>query len=155
MKFKRFSLVHADHQVPYGLLKKALKMIDSEEKKGSHVVDFGEIVGFSEVVTVSEEDEFFEMKRGDRPYLSRYVKNKLPIECSKLAIIWRRVNEDVIQVITAYFTDRSNPECPDEPANILRKIKNGRKISREAMEASLDFWSTHAFVEPIPIEFLK
>lgn len=155
MKFKRFSVTHGDHQVPYGLLKKALHMIDSTEKKGRNIVDFGNIVGFSDVVPVSDDDEFYEMVRGNRPYPSRFVKNKLPIECSMLVIVWRRVNDDVIQVITAYFTDKDEPDCPDEPANIIRKINNGQRIYKEQIQASLDFWSTHAFVESIPIQFLK
>ena len=155
MKFKRFSLTHSDHQVPFGLLAKALHMIDSTERQGRHVVDFGETVGFSDVVPVDEDDEFYEMVRGNRPYPSRFVKNKLPIECSLLVIVWRRVNDDIIQVITAYFTDRNEPDCPDEPANILRKISKGQRISKEQIQASLDFWSSHAFVESIPMRFLR
>ncbi len=155
MIFKRFSLTHSDHQVPFGLLRQALRMIESTDKEGRDVIDFGKIVGFSDVVPVSDDDEFYEMVRGDRPYPSRFVKNKLPIECSKLVVVWRRVNEDVIQVITAYFTAEDLPDCPDEPANMIRKINKGYKISTSQMQAALDFWSTHAFVESIPMRFLK
>lgn len=155
MKFKKFSLTHRDHQVPNNLLAKALHMIDSSEKEGSHVIDFGKIVGFSDLVPVDDDDEFYEMVRGNRPYPSRFVKNKLPIECSMLAVVWRRVNDDIIHVITAYFTDRADPYCPDEPANILRKINKGQRISQSQIKASLDFWSSHAFVESIPMRFLR
>lgn len=155
MEFRRFTLTHGDHQVPKGLLAKALHLIDSSEKKGRHVVDFGKIVGFSDLVPVTDDDEFYEMVRGDRPYPSRFVKNKLPIECSKLVIVWRRVNEAIIQVITAYFTDRDEAYCPDEPANIIRKINKGEKFSPEQIQKALDFWSTHAFVESVPLRFLK
>ncbi len=155
MEFRRFTVTHSDHQVPNGLLAKALHMIDSDEKKGRHVVNFGNIVGFSDLVPVADDDEFYEMVRGNRPYASRFVKNKFPIECSKLVIVWRRVNEDIIQVITAYFTDRDESYCPDEPANIIRKINKGEKFTQQQIQEAFDFWSTHAFVESIPMRFLK
>lgn len=153
MEFKSFSLTHKDHQVSRGLLNKALKMIDSDEKSGQHVVDFGRIVGFSDLVEVNDDDEFFLMVRGDRPYMSRFVKNRLPIECSKLVVIWKRTG-DHIKVITAYFTDRDEASCPDEPANILRKMEKGIRYSQSQIKEAYEFWSKHAFVEPIPWQFL-
>ena len=155
MNFKNIRLTHSDHQVPYSLLKRALQMIDSSDKKGQHVVDFKETVGFNDLVCVTDDDEFYEKVRGNRPYPSRFVKNKLPVETSKLTVVWRRVNEDIIHVITAYFTDSDDPYCPDEPANLIRKIEKGISISKTEMQASLEFWSTHAFVESIPMRFLK
>lgn len=74
MEFRRFTITHGDYQVPKGLLSKALHLIDSTEMKGRHVVDFGEIVGFSDVVPVTDEDEFYEMARGNRQYASRFLQ---------------------------------------------------------------------------------
>ncbi|MDE6796369.1 MAG: hypothetical protein K2J63_13835 [Muribaculaceae bacterium] len=53
MEFKRFSILHKDHQVPWGLLREALRRIESDEPEGQHVVDFGKVIGFSELVPVS------------------------------------------------------------------------------------------------------
>ncbi len=147
MDFKRFILVHRDHQVKNGLLAKALHMIVSDEKEGKNIIDFGNPIGFSELVPVAGDEEFYEQVRGNRPYPSRFVKNRLPIECSKLFIRWRRINDEIIQVITAYFTAYDNLDCPDEPANILRKCKKGHYYSPAELKEAHDFWATHAFVE--------
>ena len=138
------------HDVPFGLIWKALSMIDSEEQSGSHVVDFGRVIGFNELVEVSEDDDFYEKTRGIRTYPSRFVKDKFPLPCTKLAIVWRHIREGRFKVLTAYFTDRDNPHCPDEPGNIIRKINNGHKYSLSEIEEALEFWSKHAFVEPLP-----
>lgn len=83
------------------------------------------------------------------------MKNKLTVPCTKLAIIWSRKDSDFINVITAYFTNQNSPYCPDEPGNILRKVKMGKVFTPEMLEESLNFWSKHAFVEPIPFEYLN
>ncbi|MDE6423316.1 MAG: hypothetical protein K2K95_07840 [Muribaculaceae bacterium] len=155
MEFKSFSLKHRDHQVPRGLLREALLRIKSDAKEGQHVVDFGRVIGFSELVPVTEDEEFYEMVRDDRPYPSRFVKNRLPIEVTKLMVVWRRVNEEHICVTTAYFTDNDHTDCPDEPANILRKMNKGMRFTDEYLQRAYDFWSKHAFVEQIPLHFLR
>ncbi|MBD5358034.1 MAG: hypothetical protein HDR88_13675 [Bacteroides sp.] len=78
MKFRNFSLLHNDHQVPDGLVAKALRMIKSDAKKGAHLVDFGKVVDLSNLVEVSKDDECYEKVRSNRPYPSRFVKNRLP-----------------------------------------------------------------------------
>ena len=154
MQFKKAYIIHNDHDVPYHLVCRALKRINSTEIRGEHIVDFSKIVGYSNLVEVVDGDVFYEEARGNRPYVSRFVKNKLPIPCSKLAIVWQRKNENLIYVITAYFTDRDTIYCPDEPGNIIRKFHKGIPYTKEQIEASLEFWSKYAFVEPIPFEFL-
>ncbi len=155
MRFKRFSLKHRDHQVPNGLLAEALRRIESEEVSGQHIVEFGKVIGFSELVPVSEDEEFYEMVRGTRPYASRFVKNRLPIEVTRLLVVWRRIDEDNILVITTYFTDELETDCPDEPANIILKMQRGETFTAEYLKKAYDFWSTHAFVEQIPYYFLR
>lgn len=155
MDFKRISIVHNDHGVPKWLIKQALSQIEEGRRKGQDVIEFGKVIGFNNLVEVNDDDEeFYESVRGDRPYPSRFIKDRLPQPCTKLAVIWHRVNKDVIRVITAYFTDRAEPYCPDEPGNIIRKINRGDRISIKQIEESYAFWSKHAFVEPIPREYL-
>lgn len=154
MEFKRFSIIHNDHNVPRWMIKRALAQIDESGREGQNVVEFNKTIGFNDLVEVSDDDDFFEQIRGNRPYPSRFVKNRLPQPCTKLAVIWQRVNDDFIRVITAYFTDRDTTDCPDEPGNILRKINRGDKISIKQIEESYRFWSNHAFTEPIPHEYL-
>lgn len=153
MKFKHFSIIHNDHDVPRWLIRQALSQIEGKGRNGQNVVEFSHVIGYNNLVEVNEDDEFYEAQRGDRPYPSRFVKNRLPTPCTKLAIVWNRVNDDIIRVITAYFTDREESYCPDEPGNILRKIGRGDRISIRQIEESYDFWSRHAFVEPIPREY--
>ncbi len=155
MTFKSFSLKYKSHQVPRGLLRQALTLIDSEADKGQHIVDFGRVIGFSELVPVTEDEEFYEMVRDNRPYPSRFVKNRLPIEVTKLMVVWRRVGEEHISVVTTYFTDLDDTDCPDEPGNILRKIKEGAEYTGAQLKKAYDFWSTHAFVEQIPLFMLR
>ena len=150
MLVKSINIVHNDHDVPFGLIWKALRMIVSEDKSGCHVIDFGRVIGFNDLVEVSEDDEFYEKIRSNRTYPSRFVKNKLPVPCTKLAVVWRHIRDGRFQVITAYFTYRDNPHCPDEPGNIIRKIKKGHKYSLSEIDEAFEFWSTHAFVEPLP-----
>lgn len=155
MNFKRISIVHNDHDVPKRLIREALNRIDECGRKGQNIVEFGKVIGFNNLVEVNDEDtEFFECVRGDRSYPSRFVKNRLPQPCTRLAVIWHRVNDDLIRVITAYFTDSEVANCPDEPGNIIRKINRGDRISLKQIEESYAFWSKHAFVEPIPHEYL-
>lgn len=155
MEFKSFSVQHKDHQVPRGLLKEALRRIVSDEPQGQHVVDFGKVIGFSELVPVSEDEEFYEMVRGGRPYPSRFVKNRLPIEVTKLLVVWRRSGNDHIVITTAYYTDSDDTDCPDEPANILRKMQRGEEYTTAYLRRAYEFWSKHAFVEQIPYYFLR
>lgn len=154
MNFKRILIVHNDHDVPEWLIRQALSLIKENGRKGQNIVEFGKVIGFNNVVEVSDDEEFFELIRGDRQYPSRFVEDRLPQPCTKLAVVWRRINDDVIRVITAYFTDREDPYCPDEPGNIIRKFNRGDRITLKQIEESYAFWSKHAFVEPIPREYL-
>lgn len=154
MHFKRFFVLHNDHGVSESLISVALRRIDTSRRKGQNVIEFGRVIGFNELVEVSENDEFYEAVRGDRPYTSRFVKYRFPETTTKLAIVWQRVNDNVIRVITAYFTNRDNSDCPDEPNNILRKHNNGKKISMKQIEEALDFWSKHAFIESVPRNYV-
>lgn len=147
MNFKRFSVVHSDHGVSRKLIADGLRRIESDHQKGQHVIEFNRFIGFSNLVEVSENDKFYEVRRGNRPYTSRFVRNRQPIPCSRLVVIWQRVNQDFIRVITAYFTDRNDAGCPDEPGNILRKMAKGVKYTLSQIEEAYNFWSTHAFVE--------
>ncbi len=150
MTFKRILLIHADHDVPLSLIRQALTKIESEKESGQHIVDFNRIIGFNELVEVTDDEEFYEQVRNNRAYPSRYVKNRLPIPTSKLVVIWQRINTDIIRVISAYYTGRNDAHCPDEPGNILRKIAKGATYTEEQITEAYEFWSTHAFVEPIP-----
>ena len=154
MNVKKIKVIHNDHDVPHKLIYEALKRIESEEKSGTHIVEFNRQIGFNDLVEVNENDEFFEKVRGDRPYPSRFVKNKFPKPCTKLVVVWKLISDEIFKIITAYFTDNDNPCCPDEPGNILRKMEKGEKYTQQQLEEAFEFWSKHAFAEPIPRFFL-
>lgn len=154
MEFKKFRIIHNDHDVPAGIIFSALKKINSENWKGENIVEFNRPIGFNNLVEVSDDEEFYEEIRGDRSYPSRFVKNRLPEPTNKLCIVWQRINADVIRVITAYFTHSTHPGCPDEPGNILRKMAKGIKYSQDDLKEAFAYWSNHAFVETIPSQFL-
>ena len=154
MDFKRFVVLHNDHDVPRGIIFASLKMIESQRRKGENVVEFDREIGFNNLVEVSDDEEFYEEVRGNRPYASRFVRNRLPEATNKVCVVWQRINEDLIRVITAYFTHSHLPGCPDEPGNILRKMAKGVKYSEDELRRALEFWSSHAFVETIPNKYL-
>lgn len=130
--------IHDDHGVSQDVLDQAIRISDGK----SMIVHFHTFIGTSNVVPVSDSDEFYEKRRGDRPYNSRFVKGKEPVHTNKLAIVWKKG-----RLITAYPTTSDDINCPDEPGNILRKVEKGRRISVAEMERSLEFWTKHAFVE--------
>lgn len=70
----KFHAIHNDHDMPYPLIKWALKLIISEADSGQDLVEFPYIIGYSNLVEVEETDEFYEEMRGRRPYPSRFVK---------------------------------------------------------------------------------
>lgn len=151
--FKRIYIIHNDHDVQYRLIREALSRIDSTELRGQSIIDFGKVIGYSNLVEVTEDEAFYYEVRGNRPYPSRFVLNRLPVPCTKLAIVWERKSTELIYVITAYFTESDYPSCPDEPGNVLRKMKLGVSFTPDQIQESLNFWSTHAFVEPIPLNY--
>lgn len=140
------NIIHGDHKVPFYLIKEAVDLISfNPASEGKTLIEYSKIIGYSNLVKVFDNDVFYEKRRGQRPYKSRFVRNRLPIPTNKLAVIWRK-NEKSIKIITAYFTD-TGIECPDEPGNVIRKYKRGDNISLQTIQESLDFWNNHAFVE--------
>lgn len=147
MDFQKFTVLHNDHGVSSELIREALSRIGSKGHSGQHVVEFNRMIGFNNLVEVYPNEEFYELIRGNRPYASRFVRNRLPEPTDKLCIVWQRVNSNFIRIITAYFTHSNQPGCPDEPGNILRKIAKGVRYNQKQLQEAYDFWSTHAFVE--------
>lgn len=144
------NIIHGDHGVSKELIIEALSTVPKNKNRGRITVDFNKTIGFTNLVSVNENDTFYEKVRGERPYKSRFVVGKSPEPATKLTVVYRKTKYG-FQVITAYFTNfnvEESTNCPDEPGNILRKYnKNPRRISLKQIEDSLDFWSRHAFVE--------
>ena len=147
MFVKKIEMLHSDHGVSEDLIFKALKRINSLENFGENIIDFHTVIGFSNLVEVNENNEFYELYRGNRQYPSRFVKNRLPIPRTKLVVIWKRVKYGYFKVITAFFSNQEKAHCPDEPGNIKRKLAKGIKYSEEELRLAKEFWSKHAFVE--------
>lgn len=142
--------LHDDHGVPQSLLNIAVNILNwktPEEGFGRTIIEFDKVIGSDELVEVTENDDFYEKRRGNRPYMSRFVKGKSPVPTNKLCVVWKKTPKN-FKVITAYFTSSNLENCPDEPGNVIRKYQRGDKdITLQTVQESLDFWSKHAFVE--------
>lgn len=94
-------------------------------------VEFDRIVGVSSIVTTTKKDEIFFAKRKNRKGLSRFVRNRVPVEVNMVTVILKKYR-DLPQyvLITAYFGTPTGPEPWD----------------KRATEEDNEFWNNHAFV---------
>ncbi|MCI0597682.1 hypothetical protein L0Y34_01245 [Candidatus Parcubacteria bacterium] len=92
-------------------------------------VDFGQIIGESNCIETTPEDEIVFARRPRRAGLTRFVKNKERVPTSQLTAILLKTDEGYI-LISAFLGPKAEPEPWD----------------KNATEASEKFWNTHAVV---------
>src|SRR3989344_3963702 len=110
-------------------LAEALTRIDSLGRgQIKKTVDLGRVIGRSNCVSTSEDDEIVFAQRVNRPGLSRFVKNREPKPTSRLTVKLHRLADGKYEVRTAYIGDAGVAEPWDE----------------DAKADSIPFWSAHA-----------
>ena len=103
--------------------------------------DFGRKLGYTHCVECPPKDpDVYFKRRGNRPYLSRMVKNRQPQECSKLTMVFKR-KSDYMLVISAWIGGTAKPELGD-----IKSFENAPDYE-EAVRESCAFWSTHALID--------
>lgn len=106
-----------------------------KEKTIKQQVDFDEIIGTTNCVSITPDDEIVYAVRLGRFGHSKFVKHRAPIPTQSATIVIAKANHHY-KILTAYLGTASEPEPKDRKAGI----------------ASIQFWSKHALVfgsEPI------
>lgn len=124
-----------------------LEYIEDCIKRGKYNIsithDFGFVIGTTHCVECPRgvKDVYFE-KRGNRPYLSRMVKGRVPEETSLCTIIIRYDNSsNCFFIISAWVGPQAKPELGN-----ITYFENCANPLEEIM-VSAEFWLNHALIK--------
>ena len=125
----------ADHADVLPFLQEAVSRVGSKsfDHIGVVVLDMGRIIGTSKCVPTTETDDVFYQNRPHRPWKTRFVRNRKPVPCSTVTVIFKRGMYNHIRILTAFIGKPAARE-PGDPT--LRSPE-------EIAESNL-FWSQHA-----------
>lgn len=94
-------------------------------------VDFGRVIGETHCVATTPDDKIVFAQRENRPGLSRFAPERKPEPCTAVTVVLRKNDKgEGYVLLTAFVGHRAEPEPWD----------------RNATEASVPFWNTHALV---------
>jgi len=94
-------------------------------------VDFGRVIGETHCVTTTPDDKIIFAQRENRLGLSRFAPERKPEPCTVATVVLRKNDEgEGYVLLTAFIGYKAEPEPWD----------------RNATEASVPFWNTHALV---------
>lgn len=113
-----------------GLVKGALQEIEPTENYHEFELDMGHVIGTSDLVETSEDDEIVYAKRRNRDTYTRFVRNKDPIPTQFLTLCLEKMNDDAYNLYSTW----AGPNCPSSPDSIV------------ATPESKPFWEKHALV---------
>jgi hypothetical protein len=139
------------HQLPDGVLARALAKIDSGKKdRIVEQVDFPEVIGMSTCVETTSDDDIVYARRHNRGGMTRFVRGRQAKPSQSVVVIlhkWGRIDGVVAySAITAYVGTKGLPEPGDWHA--MSREPNALQAALQAQE----FWSKHALVwgcEPV------
>jgi len=92
-------------------------------------IDFGRVIGDTHCVVTTPDDKIVFAQRENRPGLSRFAPERKPEPCTAVTVVLRKEDEGYV-LRTAFVGYKAEPEPWD----------------RNATEASVLFWNTHALV---------
>ena len=132
----------AHKDVSRELLVEALGKIDiSEEEKKQDVIikeiDMGRVIGKTNCVTVTNDDETFMARRHGRECLTHIVVGRESSDFNKIVVILEK-NGDTFNLLTTYIGENA-PMEPGDPALL-------EKNNEEMIEEARQFWMTHALL---------
>lgn len=123
------------------ILKEALEKISSQGRGYiEEEVEFGRIIGFSQCVLTTDDDEIVFLQRAGRKGKTRFVKNRKPEPSSKMFVVLKKDPGGFYIIITAFVGERPEPEPWDE------YFFSKQKDPEERREKAKKFWETHALV---------
>ena len=133
-----------EHPIDLPILREALKKVSQKEEFKVHVIDLERVIGVTTCVPVTPNDDIIYVIRKNRSGPTPMVLGRKPIECKKLVIILKRIENGFI-LITAFIGEGSKPE-PWDP-----KIQKDPKELNEATK----FWREHALIYDESVVALK
>ena len=120
------------HPLLLDAVKKAIPTIEGDDDIIRIQVNAGEIIGTTDLVETSPDDEIVYAKRVARDIYSRFVKNKQPIPTSTITIdIRKETSSAPSYYLYTTFIGGVTPSFP-----------GGEFLPQQSVE----FWSTHALV---------
>jgi len=121
---------NSHNHLPLAILKEAVgKVTMAGAAFQKTVVDMGRIVGKTECVETTDDDEIVYSTRPGRKGPTRFVLNREPEDTQFINVILKRADEGYV-LISAFFGGNAEPEPWD----------------RHATQAAVDFWATHALI---------
>lgn len=102
-------------------------------------VNMGRIVGKKLCVETTEKDEIFYAAMPGRKSnrVSRYVRNREPVDSSFITLILQKRDDERFQLFNCYI---------GEPAPMDLSDPHLEKASKEAQQEALEFWKNHALI---------
>ena len=137
--FDRANSHFSDHGFSEDTMKKAISMITQTSQFEKHVVNMGRVVGVSNCVAVTDEDQVVMAVRKKRFGPTPMVIGREPEPCSSVVVILKKATDydgDYFVLITAFVGEGSEPEPWD------RQLRPGTPEH----ERSVAFWQTHALL---------
>ena len=137
--FDRANSHYAEHGFSEEILKEALSKVIQTSQFEKHVVNMGEQVGFTNCVSVSDEDQVVMAVRKNRFGPTPMVLNRRPEPCNSVVIILKKGVDsegEYFILITSFVGEGSEPEPWD------RQLVIGSKEH----QAAVLFWQTHALI---------
>lgn len=111
------------------LVKEALLTLTPNEDNTYTEVDLGRIIGTSDLVETTKDDDVFYAKRLNRTNYTRFVRGREPVKTSMVSIVLHR-QDDGYLLYSAWVGWAAPPFPHDE----------------EETSESRDFWKSHALV---------
>lgn len=137
------STSHIHDGISFDIIQEALWKIQSEDERYiDQTIYFDRSIGQSLRIATTDEDEIVFAKRKNRRWLSRFVKNKAPLDYNGLTLVLLKdkYHSNQYVLMTAYIGDKAPPEPRDN--DVFDRIENGDLLKEQALE----FWSKQALL---------
>lgn len=121
------------------LIRQALSKVEQEfdEEIRARVVEFDHVIGYTNCVEVSEDDEVFFAIREQRDTPIPMVRGHKPKPCSSMVVVLKPLPKNrAFQLVTAFVGEKS------EPSPWSLRLRKGSPEYR----ASVEFWKKHALI---------
>lgn len=131
-------MAHSD--VDWDIVAEAISKIRYNNGFHKESVELGRVIGKTQCVEVTDDDEIIMLKRKNRKGPTPFVLNREAKDTSKVVIIIREGHHGPV-LLTSWYGDLA----PMEPWDARRKLKAGQCSEEDVKESDI-FWSNHALV---------
>ena len=109
------------------------------------VLDMGRIIGKSNCVEVTKDDNIVYVIRKDRKGPTPMAKNRTPVDCSLLTIILKQIETGDYLLISSYIGE-GEPEPWDSNFYDHFTWEKKSNLDEDLYQRCIHFWNTHALV---------